>query len=93
MVRRAIAQRFGDLAQVVEASCVIPEVIPTFLELTQDGEALLRSHKACSTELYCNCGSLYSYVELFATVWQGLHSSTAPSPIHDNKAVKVVSFM
>jgi len=43
MVRRAIAQRFGDLAQVVEASCVIQEVIPIFLELTQDGEALLRS--------------------------------------------------
>ena len=37
MVRRAIAQRFGDLAGVVEASCVIPEIIPTFLELTQDG--------------------------------------------------------
>lgn len=38
MVRRAIAQRFGDLAGVVEASCVIPEIIPTFLELTQDGK-------------------------------------------------------
>ncbi len=38
MVRRAIAQRFGDLAQVVEASCIIPEIIPTFLELTQDGK-------------------------------------------------------
>ena len=38
MVRRAIFQRLGDYAKAVEPEYLSTEVIPTFLELTQDGE-------------------------------------------------------
>ena len=37
MVRRAISQRLGDYAKAVEPEFLLSEVIPTFLDLTQDG--------------------------------------------------------
>ena len=41
MVRRAISSRLGDYAKAVEPSHLLSEVIPTFLDLTQDGSLLL----------------------------------------------------